>query len=299
MADVESAIDRLYQLPLERFTAERNALAAELRKAGDRAAADRVKALGKPSVTAWAVNQAWWRNRDVFDALLDAGDALRAAHQAKAAGKAADVRAASDARQQALEAVVEAAVEALGGRDRVGADTRHRLAGTLDALASRDAASAAGVGRLTSDLHSTGLDLLGALAGSVRRSSEPPPPRPTIVSRRPAKPAADREAESRAARAAAVAAAREQLAARKAALRQAEADAAAAQKTEKKARAALEHAADVVADLERRLDAARDEEREARRAHSQAVKAASEADMVRARTARDVAEVERRLGSIE
>ena len=76
-ADLESAIDDLYQLPLEAFVAERNALATAVRKAGDRAAADRVKALAKPSATAWAVNQAWWtRARHVRrDALGRRGDA--------------------------------------------------------------------------------------------------------------------------------------------------------------------------------------------------------------------------------
>ncbi|MCC7125349.1 MAG: hypothetical protein IT178_10910, partial [Acidobacteria bacterium] len=59
--DVEAAIDALYQGPLDGFTAARNALAAALKKSGDKAGAERVKALAKPSVTAWAVNQAWWR----------------------------------------------------------------------------------------------------------------------------------------------------------------------------------------------------------------------------------------------
>ena len=43
-------IDRLYELPLEEFTAARNALAKET---GDAA----LKQLKKPTVPAWAVNQ--------------------------------------------------------------------------------------------------------------------------------------------------------------------------------------------------------------------------------------------------
>ncbi|HEX6580351.1 MAG TPA: hypothetical protein VF195_05715, partial [Actinomycetota bacterium] len=53
---LEGRIDELYGLPLERFTAERDALAKELASAGDRDGAARVKALRKPVVAAWAVN---------------------------------------------------------------------------------------------------------------------------------------------------------------------------------------------------------------------------------------------------
>ena len=48
--DVDAAIDGLYQV--DQFTANRNALASQLRKAGQGDEAERVKALSKPSVTA-------------------------------------------------------------------------------------------------------------------------------------------------------------------------------------------------------------------------------------------------------
>ena len=54
----DDAIDRLYGLPLEAFVGERDALAKELRAAGRRDEAAAVKALTKPTVAAWAVNQA-------------------------------------------------------------------------------------------------------------------------------------------------------------------------------------------------------------------------------------------------
>ena len=50
-------IDRLYELPLDEFIPERNALAAELRRAGERDAAAEVKTLRKPSRVASAVNR--------------------------------------------------------------------------------------------------------------------------------------------------------------------------------------------------------------------------------------------------
>src|SRR3954452_17985688 len=50
--------DNLYGLPLEQFVPERDALAKRLRAEKRRADADEIKALRKPSVAAWADNQA-------------------------------------------------------------------------------------------------------------------------------------------------------------------------------------------------------------------------------------------------
>src|SRR5262245_6587787 len=84
--EVEASIDALYQLPLDQFTSERNALAASLKKSGGKESAARVKALTKPNTTAWAVNQVWWKHRDRFEAMLEAGAAQRKAHLALAQG---------------------------------------------------------------------------------------------------------------------------------------------------------------------------------------------------------------------
>ena len=54
----DDAVDRLYGLPREEFIGERDALAKELRAGGRRDEAAAVKALGKPTVAAWAANQA-------------------------------------------------------------------------------------------------------------------------------------------------------------------------------------------------------------------------------------------------
>ena len=65
MADLDSDIDRLYQGPLDAFIDARNALA----KASKVAA---VKALVKPSLPAWAVNQLHWHQRALVDRLVAA-----------------------------------------------------------------------------------------------------------------------------------------------------------------------------------------------------------------------------------
>src|SRR5207302_1839782 len=74
---VESAAGRLYGLPLEEFTKARDEHARVLRKDGDRAGADAVKALRKPSKAAWAINQVVRGQPDDVDALLAAGDRVR------------------------------------------------------------------------------------------------------------------------------------------------------------------------------------------------------------------------------
>ena len=55
-------VDELYQLPLAEFTGARNALAARLKQSGRANDASLVKALQKPPVSAWAVNQLYWNS---------------------------------------------------------------------------------------------------------------------------------------------------------------------------------------------------------------------------------------------
>lgn len=309
-SDVESAIDELYRAPLDQFTSNRNTLAAQLRKAGDRDNAERVKALAKPNVTTWAVNQAWWNDRPTFDAMFEASETLRDEHVALTQGRGADVRTAAEARQRAIDAVVATAVQALGGPNEVTPDTRHRIAGTIEAVASNGVPADAAMGRLHKDLQSSGLAALSALAGlGPPAAVRPPasPSRPVIVSRTAAKPApstreARDEAKAEAAargRAEKVATAKADLASREAALRAAKADATETANAEKKAHAALEAATARVGDLEAKLEAAQDAERAARRALSHATKAASEAEMIHARTTRDVNHARELLEKLE
>lgn len=74
--DLEAEIDALYRGPRDAFIADRNALARTLRNAGRPGDSQRVAALLKPSVSAWAVNRLWWEHRDDYDALHAAGAQL-------------------------------------------------------------------------------------------------------------------------------------------------------------------------------------------------------------------------------
>src|SRR3954449_4685077 len=111
----DERVARLYGLPLDRFTAERNALAAELSSDGDRDAAAAVKALRKPSAAAWAANQLVRAEPDLVEALLGAGGELRQAHrQATSKRRADQLREAAPAERDAVERLVARAPAALG-----------------------------------------------------------------------------------------------------------------------------------------------------------------------------------------
>src|SRR5947209_1507343 len=111
----DERIERLYGLPLAEFTPQRNALAAELRVAGDAEAAAAVKALRKPSAAAWAVNQLVRAEPDLVEALLGAGGELRQAHRQAASGKGAEqLRAAAEAERVAIEQLMRQLPVVLG-----------------------------------------------------------------------------------------------------------------------------------------------------------------------------------------
>src|SRR5919202_1354546 len=87
-ADLDDELDALYSGPLDEFVTARNALAGRLRKAGDREAAERVKELPKPPVSAWAVNRLARERAHELAALVAAGDRPRGGpHGAPAGGR--------------------------------------------------------------------------------------------------------------------------------------------------------------------------------------------------------------------
>ena len=99
---LEDEIDALFQLTPAEFTAARNALTSRLKKAGRADDAEQVKGLVKPPVTAWAVNQLYWKHRDAFDRLIETSERFRKAQASQLAGKPADMRGPLEARRTAL-----------------------------------------------------------------------------------------------------------------------------------------------------------------------------------------------------
>lgn len=172
MADpVDEAADRLYGLPLDEFTAARNAAVKELRDRGLRAEADEVKALPKPSVAAWAVNQLTRRRHADLDDFLDAAAAARDAQLGGA--PAEEAREAIKEMRDALDRLVGAA------RDEVGAKASEavvaRIRQSLEAAAVDDeAAEEIRRGRLAKELEPAGFGTLAAHAPPAGKARKRP-----------------------------------------------------------------------------------------------------------------------------
>jgi hypothetical protein len=158
---VRKAAD-LYGLPLEEFTKARDELAKELRRSGKKEAADEVKALRKPSVSAWTVNQLARRRPQETRALVKAGEGLRKAQRAAVGGRGPEaLRDATRSHRDRLDELTAAA------RDELGASgpTLQRVAQTLrGASVDKESAKALLAGTLTGDVEQAGF---GALLSAV------------------------------------------------------------------------------------------------------------------------------------
>jgi hypothetical protein len=182
---VDDATDRLYQLPLDQFTPARNALA---KGAGPRAA--EIKALEKPGAAAWAVNQLFWQERAIYDELIEASSALRAAYRDQLAGNSSDVRGAEAAHQAAVKRATQTARALIEGDGSKASDAvMEAVRETLDILPGSEPP-----GRLTKPLKRTGFEALEGFTISARprpapttlepRASAGPKPRPTDAEKR-------------------------------------------------------------------------------------------------------------------
>ena len=130
----------LYALPLEEFTDARNALAKELTTGGDKAAAAKVRALKKPSVPAWAINQVARAHPDDLEALFDAGADLRDAQKKLLrSGDQSAVKDASAAERQAVKTLVARAKKILSDAGNAANEaTLERIADTFYATTTDD-----------------------------------------------------------------------------------------------------------------------------------------------------------------
>lgn len=156
---LDADLDRLYQLPPGEFIGERNALA---KRAGARGA--EIRALPKPTVGVWAVNQVHWRKPDIYRSLIESAENLRATHKAVLAGHRGDLRAAGKAHEAALDAALKAALAAVVDAGHPATDaTRQMIATTLRALPAGDPP-----GRLRQALAPGGFEMLTGLPSGGR-----------------------------------------------------------------------------------------------------------------------------------
>jgi len=171
-ATLDAEIDRLYGLPLEEFTKERDAHARRLRADGKRDEATAIAELRKPVLAAWVVNRLAREHRDDVEALVEAAASIRA-------GKPdADERFRTTA-----DGLARAAREVLAEADRRPSDVVLRdVATTLRAAAAAEPDILLG-GRLTEPIEATGFEAMAGAAprrpaspGAGRRPKKKPQP---------------------------------------------------------------------------------------------------------------------------
>jgi hypothetical protein len=190
---LEDDLNALFRLPVAEFTGARNALALQLKKSGRRDESDRVKALAKPSITAWAVNQLYWQHREAFDRLIATGQRFRKAQTSGRTPKVADMREALDARRAALSRLSDLATALL--RDAGSSptpETIHRISTTLEGLsACASFPDDQRPGRLSRDVDPPGFESFASLipgAGITKTTKEPLRPTSSQKSDRPPSP---------------------------------------------------------------------------------------------------------------
>src|SRR5262245_20942669 len=181
--NTQDEIDALFKLSLAEFTPGRNALATLLKKSGRREEAERVKALAKPPISAWAVNQLYWQHRETFDRLVDAGQ--RFLQASKAAGKS-EIAEAGNARQKVLTELSRlAAAVLLDAGHSVTPELMRRITTTLEAISVYASFADSSPGCLTHDLDPPGFEALAGLIPRKKVSVEPsPPPKPVDEAQR-------------------------------------------------------------------------------------------------------------------
>jgi chromosome segregation ATPase len=157
--DLAEIADELYGLRPEEFTAARDAAAKDARSAGDTELAKAVKALRRPSVSAWAVNLLVRSRTELVEQVVGLGDSLREA-QSQLQGDA--LRELTRQRRQLVAAVTaetRSLVEEEGQR-LTDAATRQVEETLQAAMADPEAAAAVLSGLLTQSLSSTGVGSL-------------------------------------------------------------------------------------------------------------------------------------------
>jgi hypothetical protein len=141
--------DRLYALPASEFIAARTDAAKD---AGG--LAPTVKALRKPSSSAWLINQLARRHAGQLDELFDLGAALRAATER---GESNALRELSTRRHRLVRELSDVAAQL--SNERVGDSVDREIVSTLEAaIIDERAAAAVRSGRLIRALTATGFE---------------------------------------------------------------------------------------------------------------------------------------------
>ena len=169
--ELDTEIDKLYGVPLDEFVHDRDELAKRLRREGEREAAEQVKKLRKPSAGAWALNQAVRRRRKETDALLAAGERLRAAHESlMSGGDQAELRDAMREERGLASALADCAEAIASETGKSGPALRERVRSTLHAAAlDEEARDELAKGRFVREREAVGLGPFGGAPATPAR----------------------------------------------------------------------------------------------------------------------------------
>ena len=166
MASGDDITAELYALPLDEFTGARNARAKELASSGDKDRAAAIKAVKKPSVPAWAVDQVARKHAKDLEALFDLGaqlrDAQRKLMRSGDTDAVRDAQAAERAAVKGLVAKAKAILTEAGYKPNEG--TLERIADTFYATAvDEEGRERVRTGTLDKELKRVGFGDIGEL----------------------------------------------------------------------------------------------------------------------------------------
>jgi predicted nucleic acid-binding Zn-ribbon protein len=250
------------------FVAARDALARQLRSEGKRDEATAVKALRRPPVPIWALNQVARDDLEAIDALLDAAADAGEAQDALLSGNG-DRDALRDAlarRRAAMHEVVHRASEVIEQSGRSAGTQQRQLEDALNAVTASDGlAELLRNGELVDGLGDDAEDddITSLLGASVTRSS-----RPGAAAQTRTRPVTDLS-EVRAAKEAA--AARKELERLRKVAAKTEAVLEKARRTVSDVDAEVEEVRDRLARAEAKADVAHETEQAAQQAHDEAL----------------------------
>lgn len=167
MTAFDEALRALYQAPFSEFVALRKKLADGLKAGGDKAAASRLAKLQRPPVSAWAVNQLWWKEQPAFESLIEAATRVKEGD-----------RDATKQHRETLGALRDAAARLLQAEGNAASDTTlRRVTTTLSAVAANGGFAPEPDGALGADRDPPGFEALGAF-GTSPAKLDPTPAQP-------------------------------------------------------------------------------------------------------------------------
>ena len=166
-----AAGDPLSNVPPDEFVKARDALASQLRAAGDKEGARRIAARRRPSAALWIVNQLGGRAREQVDQLIDS---TQQARRAQVEGRAGDeLREAMRSQRDAMHRLLDEAEQVAAGSGlALTLEQQRRIQDTLETAASTDP-DALREGTLQRELSPAGFDALLSGPAAIAPKARP------------------------------------------------------------------------------------------------------------------------------